>query len=528
MEERESDLSFITEVWEVLENKKHQFKLEELFEIRGIKYISTPRPGRRGGGAAIAVNMKRFNISKLNISLPKGVEAVWGLLKPKSFTGKISSIIVCSFYSPPKSRKNTVLIDHLTVTLQSLLLSHPDAGVILSGDRNNIKISALLSIDPTLRQIVTKPTRGQNILDVIVTNLARYYQEPVIVPPLAPDKPGHGVPSDHSGVCAVPITGHGNRAHRNCSRRIIRPLPDSLIQTFKAKLATQDFNLLKHCQVDEMVDKYMHIMNTIFSETFPQKTITISDQDKPWFNEKLRQIKRLRLREYEKHGRSKKYWELATRFDESFKMERDKYIQKIKLEVSEGSRGSIYPILRRLSLRPGDTAHSGFLLPQQAGLSHAQAAEIIATHFSSISQEYSPLDVSKLPPNVRAWIKQNDHTHVPLVSVRSVESKITKAMKPKGLVPGDLPKKLVQTCKSLLAYPASVIFNQITKTSIYPSIWKIEHQIALPKVPGPETLDDLRNIAKTHFLSKVYESYVGGWLAIPGPRSMWIKRFLHH
>ena len=85
-------------------------------------------------------------------------------------------------------------------------------------------------------------------------------------------------------------------------------------------------------------------------------------------------------------------------------------------------------------------------------------------------------------------------------------------MKPKGLVPGDLPKKLVQTCKSLLAYPASVIFNQITKTSIYPSIWKIEHQIALPKVPGPETLDDLRNIAKTHFLSKVYESYVGGWL----------------
>ena len=48
MEERESDLSFITEVWEVLENKKHQFKLEELFEIRGIKYISTPRPGRRG------------------------------------------------------------------------------------------------------------------------------------------------------------------------------------------------------------------------------------------------------------------------------------------------------------------------------------------------------------------------------------------------------------------------------------------------------------------------------------------------
>ena len=30
MEERES---FLTEVWQKLENKKHQFKLEELFEL---------------------------------------------------------------------------------------------------------------------------------------------------------------------------------------------------------------------------------------------------------------------------------------------------------------------------------------------------------------------------------------------------------------------------------------------------------------------------------------------------------------
>ena len=178
MEERESDLSFITEVWQKLENKKHQFKLEELLEMRGIKYISTPRPGaRRGGGAAIAVRMNKFSISKLNIPLPRAVEVVWGLLKPKVVTGKISTIIVCCFYSPPNSKKNRVLIDHLTVTLQSLLSKHPNAGVIISGDRNSIDISSLLSIDPSLRQTVREVTRGQKILDVIVTNLARYFNE---------------------------------------------------------------------------------------------------------------------------------------------------------------------------------------------------------------------------------------------------------------------------------------------------------------------------------------------------------------
>ena len=83
MHERSCDLSFLTEVWEKLENKKHQFRLEELLEISGIKYISTPRPGaQRGGGAAIAVRLDKFTLSKLNIALPKSVEVVWGLMKP--------------------------------------------------------------------------------------------------------------------------------------------------------------------------------------------------------------------------------------------------------------------------------------------------------------------------------------------------------------------------------------------------------------------------------------------------------------
>ena len=144
MKERESDLVFLTEVWEKQENKKHQFKLEEMLEIHGIKYISTPRPGaQRGGGAAIAVRLEKFTILKLNIALPKSVEVVWGLLKPKTVSGKFSTIIVCCFYSPPRSRKNSILIDHITATLQSLFNIHTNPGVIISGDRNDIDIPTL-------------------------------------------------------------------------------------------------------------------------------------------------------------------------------------------------------------------------------------------------------------------------------------------------------------------------------------------------------------------------------------------------
>ena len=48
-----------------------------------------------------------------------------------------------------------------------------------------------------------------------------------------------------------------------------------------------------------------------------------------------------------------------------------------------------------MSVRPGEPTQASFQLPGHAelNLSSAQSAEIIAEHFSKISQEYSPLNV---------------------------------------------------------------------------------------------------------------------------------------
>ena len=98
MWDRSTDISFLSEIWEQSENKRHQYKIEELYELKGYKYISTPRPGnRRGGGAAIVVNTARLSVSKLNVENPNGLEIVWGIIKPNQVTGKINKIIVCCF-----------------------------------------------------------------------------------------------------------------------------------------------------------------------------------------------------------------------------------------------------------------------------------------------------------------------------------------------------------------------------------------------------------------------------------------------
>ena len=47
--QREGDICFLTEVWEKQENKTHQQKIEKMFEMSGIHYISTPGLGPKRG-----------------------------------------------------------------------------------------------------------------------------------------------------------------------------------------------------------------------------------------------------------------------------------------------------------------------------------------------------------------------------------------------------------------------------------------------------------------------------------------------
>ena len=118
MSERDVGLALLSEIWEKPGRKKHKFKVDKMLHMDGFKYISTPRPTRRGGGAAIMAPVAKFSLEKIDVSIPHNLEVCWGLLRPKTDEKTdIKEIIAVSFYSPPKSRKKTKLLDHLMTTL---------------------------------------------------------------------------------------------------------------------------------------------------------------------------------------------------------------------------------------------------------------------------------------------------------------------------------------------------------------------------------------------------------------------------
>ena len=83
---------------------------------------------------------------------------------------------------------------------------HPGAKVILGADINDMKLDMLLSLDPTMKQIVRGVTnkKQDKTLDVFVMDCQDLYQKPSILPPMTVDEDKVGVDSDHNGVEVLP------------------------------------------------------------------------------------------------------------------------------------------------------------------------------------------------------------------------------------------------------------------------------------------------------------------------------------
>ena len=342
----------------------------------------------------------------------------------------------------------------------------------------------------------------------MLTDLEAFYLEPEIVAPIDVDDPTKGgVPSDHCGVVVTPRAVTDGPIRRQKFVRTIRPITSSNIgnigQVFVHELWRFMDPDLTPTQLTELFEYYT---GAVLNNVCPEKQVFSRPNDLPYVTEDMKVLKRSIQREYEKRGKSPKYLELKCSFDQKMKKEVLKYKDKILEDVRSGNRNSSYSALRKLGVRPGDSSSNTFTLPAHLdyNLTAQQSAEMIANHFAAISQDYEPINTNNFPPNMREALKKPDLSVIPKLEDYQVYKKICKAKKPNSTVSGDLPKKIVQEFSCELSTPVTIIYNSILKTLQYPRQWVVEHQIPLPKVYPPATEDELRNIAKTAFFSKVF------------------------
>ena len=140
-----------------------------------------------------------------------------------------------------------------------------------------------------------------------------------------------------------------------------------------------------------------------------------------------------------------------------------------------------------------------------------ESVERIASHFSSISQEYPAVSIDRVNEEVRSKINSAKSSDVPYISRWQVE-KILRKTKKNSFMPGDIPGKLMTEFCHELSSPLAEIFSNLTKSFTWPAMWKKEAGIPLKKKNNVMTESNLRVISLTHSCSKGMEEVVIQWL----------------
>ena len=168
--------------------------------------------------------------------------------------------------------------------------------------------------------------------------------------------------------------------------------------------------------------------------------------------------------------------------------------------------------MKSIAARPGDCSSTTFSLPEHVdkNLSALESSDKICKFFSTISQEYAPLNVDTLPERVRHKL-HHDTCHHPYLADHTVYEGLKRAKKTCS-VPGDIPIKILEEFLPELTTPIAAIYREAMSTHTWPEPYKKEYHLPINKVALPKSEDDLRNLGLTPFFSKRLEWFIIQWI----------------
>ena len=476
---------------------------------REFKYFSYYRKNKApGGGCAIIFNESKFSVTSLQISSIEEIETCWALVVPKckSQKVKVKRLAIGAYYISPRSKYKQQVIEHIIETIHIIRARYcNEVNFIIAGDFNRVNTDDILDSYGALRSVVSVPTRKNAALEVILTDLYTQYHPPTTLPPLQVDEGRLGKDGDHNIVVFAPCSNQQYKIERK--KRIVhtRPLPESNMLLFEQSIMNYPWEeQFKSKSINEKVKIFHDCLIENLNHFFPEKKTKMSCLDKDWMSPELKQLHRSLQREYYKHRKSIKYKKLKSKFKKLKRKTVKNLYSNFVTDLKETNPAKWFSMARRLGAV--DKMSGGNI--QVESLSEyddAQCAEKIAEHFSSISNEYSPVDYTTLPCYLPALPP-------PQLEDYQVYQRLVRIKKTRSTLPIDIPDKLRKECAVHLAAPLCDIYNDCLKQSVYPSLWKHEWVTPAPKVTHPQDITDLRKISCTSDYSKLFEGFIKDWV----------------
>jgi len=400
---------------------------------------------------------------------------------------EVSHLLIGVVYHPPKAN-NTEMMDYLIGVLDTVNRGHPNLGILLCGDYNQLSEAQLRSYP--LTQLVKTPTRGTATLDKIFTNLKSWYQSPVVLPAVGS--------SDHNTVLLHPVLSPSRpqRVKRTTYRRSSDPNGKAMIYYHLKNFNWTSLYYLDSCQT--MTQYFYLVVLSLLDQYLPFVRCCTFSCDKPWVTPEFRQLIKRRQRAF-LSGQFPLYRKLRNQTKRMAASLRKKYFER-RIE----SLHSLDPhtwwtkIKNFLQFSDSNPLQSLQDSHSDAGL---PITELINNFFVGISADLPELDINMLSDLA------DDYNTDFVIDPSEVELRLAKINIYKAPGPDGIPNWLLRDFSQLLCYPLAAIFNASLREGFFPLIWKSANVVAIPKVHPPTSIqNDLRPISLLPTVAKFWKA----------------------
>ncbi|XP_071948767.1 uncharacterized protein [Antedon mediterranea] len=481
---REANLLCFTETWLSENVLNESVKIDGFTLIRGDR---TKQSGKDiGGGVCLFVNKRWCNITIVrDKQCTPDIELLTISLRPFYCPREFPQLFVTVVYIHPKAN-STRAAEILSENTHKLETLSPDAPRLILGDFNQHKLGKVLRI---YHQYVTCPTRKDKTIDLCYGTVPSAYRS-VALPPLGA--------SDHNCVNLIPKYVPVIQRKDKIVKTVKLWTLDS-IERLRGCFECTDWQVFYESSpnLNEMADVITSYVNYCVDSVIPKKEVVVFANNKPWVTKELKDILNKKKRIFYQ-GTTHDNKQINKEVKVAVRKAKDMYKRKIENKFSSGCIRSAWQGIKHMaSINTADKTQRNKINVE--GIDDQALPDRLNDFFARFEKHNLKDDtVGNNDPHVDEIIISEDHVRTLLRNIN-----VNKSSGPDGI-----EGRTLKSCADQLSGVLRYLFQTSINQCVVPNLWKESIIKPIPKQTVIKQLNDLRPIALTSLVMKIFKKIV--------------------
>ena len=477
---------------------------EDCITIPGYN-IACRRDRNADGGGIIVYCLEGIAIYHDVKKDPSNLELMWFSLALKE-----QKLLFAAVYRPPKANED--VIDYLDSSSIQMLDDFQAKSLCILGDFNvhhkewlgsretdrpgRLLLEVCNSLN--LKQVVKDPTREDQILDLVLTDL----------PATCTTYEKCGSSDPNTVLIEIEKQVLRDRPYR----RKVWKYNHADFWGMRGYFSEDNWNeVFSSNDPEECCSKLTTAISDAMDMFIPSKTVTNKVTDKPWFNDKCRKLSAKKRRVFKQmkadntsHNKAR-FREVQKEYNQAEKVARAQYTLKLKEELAnEGLSSKKW--WKKVNSLSGKSTRNHIPVLKKDGVYHStsvEKAEILATTFANKCNVGQPAEPA---PELtkRCSVSMSNFKFKP----KDVRHIMTNLKIEKATGKDQIPTRVLKSCHAELATPFCRLFKICLDKAVFPSQWKDALVIPLHKRGSKADPAMYRPISLLSNISKVMEAVI--------------------